>query len=193
MTFDMETARAWSYETAAASAREVAEQLRPLAEDVSGLAEPLLPERTYQFYGSPVAAPTAYLPIRMVDRYRCWPKAPVREDLKESLTREGMTTPIVIYTDGISGVLGDGQHRLAAAWALGWDEVPVWVVPDRLELPTGIGMNSTHLTLADDDLRHYLDLVVRVHMRSLHRISTHTADGVVNVFCLCGAQWKRPA
>lgn len=190
MTFDREAALAWSYFDAAGEA--LADTgMRGQARPVFGSSEPLLPSRTWAYYEGN-QAPHRYLPVEVVDHYRCWPEAEADEALTESVVSTGMTTPIIIYSDGLKGVLGDGQHRLAVAKELHWPEVPVQVIPDRLEVPTGIDMTRDHLRPAEPMVLDVLDLLVRKHMRSLHSVRTYAEEHTVHVFCSCGAQWKRP-
>lgn len=137
----------------------------------------------------------AHLSIEIVDYYRYWPPAEVEQDLYEDIGASGFAQPLVIYSNGSHGLLGEGNHRLAVARALGMKAVPVIVVPDRLMLPQG--MDAAQLVTLDPEVSNLTGIASRRHWAiptsNRHGLSTMTfLKNETNVFCRCGAQWKRP-
>lgn len=51
-------------------------------------------------------------------------------NLKTSIKKEGLLSPVTVYVRGGTLILGPGQHRLAAVKALGWSAIPAYVLPD---------------------------------------------------------------
>jgi len=131
------------------------------------------------------------LRTELVDSYRCWPRATVSRELLSNIEADGIRQPLVIYSNGSHGVLGEGNHRLQAAFELGLGHVPVVVVPDRLVLPEG--MDAQHLRPLDPTVSLMTAMVARLHWTTGgHALSTITVGPTVHAFCSCGAQWKRP-
>jgi hypothetical protein len=75
-----------------------------------------------------------------------------RDDLAQDVGKNGVKTPLQIYTDGEHGVLGDGYHRLQAAEAAGVSHLPIFVVRhNRLTEPW-----STHAKPLDPAVKGWL-------------------------------------
>jgi hypothetical protein len=132
-----------------------------------------------------------YVHLDWVDYYRCWPRAQVTDAFVDDVGVNGIQQPLVIYSNGSHGLLGEGNHRIAAARRLGLERIPIVIVPDRLTLPEGMGQE--HLRRLDPRTAAALAGVAQLHWRSnRHAISTNSVGTTVHVFCRCGAQWKRP-
>lgn len=79
--------------------------------------------------------PDLHLPTHLVrSQYTIGPirhrtEQEYRDALLEDIKAKGITKPLLIYTDGERGYLGDGHHRLEAAERLGLPTVPAVVIP----------------------------------------------------------------
>lgn len=199
LTFDLATAADWDYFTEGAQLAAETAHFAELAHAVDHpSAEPLIPTRTWGYH-DPRQHPD-YLPVDLVDYYRCWPCAQPLNAFVEAVRVNGITSPLVIYSDGFRGLLGEGNHRLAAAKEIGLSMVPVVVIPDRLLLPQG--MDVSHLSQIDPEVSRLTAVATRRHhgvhpgresvVAHRHQLSTHTNAETVYVFCACGAYWRRP-
>jgi hypothetical protein len=189
VTFDLASpqAAAWNYFEDGMRLRTESLRLRHTA--VPAPAERLDPSLIWA-YTEPIHHQRT-LEIELVDHYRCWPKAQISQSLYEDVGENGITQPLVIYSNGSHGLLGEGNHRLAVAAGLGMTQVPVVVVPDRLVLPKGMG--PEHLRTLEPEVAAMTAAAARRHWASMqtHALSTLTIGTTVHVFCACGAYWKR--
>lgn len=122
----------------------------------------------------------------LVDYYRVFDDPPVSEELVADIEAHGIREPLRIYTNGVTGVLRDGHHRLVAARRLELTSVPVHIVPNWLQrlydgypLPPLEPVVSTWL--ADN-----LDFTHRSHLQK--RVECNKR--LTQVVCSCGAHWR---
>lgn len=155
--------------------------------------ELLIPANTFLYHDG--GQEIAHLSVGMVDYYRCWPCAdPHSEAVSDIIAGGSITTPLVVYCDGHSALLGEGNHRLAAAKALGLSLLPVVVIPDRLSgTPDLVSADSEVLAIVDRLARRHHGATAEVPGIHRHQLSTHTVGETVYVFCACGAHWRRSA
>lgn len=198
MTFDLAAAQDWDYFTEGKHLSAQTARFAKLAHPVGHpIDERLIPARTWGYH-DPDQDPS-WLPVDLVDYYRCWPAADPPEALVDNIRVNGVASPLIIYSDGFRGLLGEGNHRLAAVKELGLSMLPVIVIPDRLVLPAG--MSVEQLRQLDPDVDRLTAEVTRRHhgipspgtvVAHRHQLSTHIEDQIVYVFCVCGAHWRRP-
>lgn len=82
----------------------------------------------------PMDEPHFHMTTKAANHYKLYSPEPddmqemtLAPSLTKSVKREGVQRPLVIETDGVNGVLGDGHHRLEAANRAGMSHVPVRV------------------------------------------------------------------
>lgn len=194
----MITAESWDYFIEGRRLTEEVSGLRGLSHVVKHPSmEPLIPNRTWAYHDG--GQEVSWLNIDLVDYYRCWPCADPHDEAVAQIIAGGViTSPLVLYSDGQKAILGEGNHRLAAAKVLGLLMLPVSVIPDRLML--GPEHAPDHLKPVDPDLATLVSRVTRrhhgaghLHHELRHQLSIHTEGDTVYVFCACGAHWRRPS
>lgn len=189
MTFDLKSAEAHAWDYFEDGRRQIAWSLREWCSASPDPEERLDPGVVWTYHDP--NHKVGDLRTELVDSYRCWPRATVSREFVADIEADGIRQPLVIYSNGSHGVLGEGNHRLQAAFELGLGHVPVVVVPDRLVLPDGMG--PEHLRPLDPTVSLMTAMVARLHWATDgHTLSTITVGPTVHVFCSCGAQWKRP-
>ena len=153
--------------------------------------ELLIPARTFYYHDR--GQELGHLSVDLVDYYRCWPCADPDDESVRTFAGQGcITRPLVIYCDGKRAVLGEGNHRLAAAKLTGQSLLPVLVVPDRLALDDGQTVKD-----ADPEVLAAVDRISRRHHGGpgasyhRHQLSIYDHLGTTFVFCVCGAHWRR--
>jgi hypothetical protein len=118
---------------------------------------------THPFYSQFVE----WVPIQHVLPYAEWKRNPAHgvEDqaasqdywdiLKEHIREHGFKNPIQLYANhmDLTGHIGEGNHRLAVAEALGMSHVPVLVVPSRRRGQVAVPLPTTHVDRYADTLR----------------------------------------
>lgn len=97
-----------------------------------------IPERWVRYYDHIKDVPdrtnapgVKMLPTDLVHHYREYDRAPNDGNMKvvEKLIKEqGIRTPIVLEVNSFGGMIGEGNHRIAAAKKLGIKNVPVVIV-----------------------------------------------------------------
>lgn len=127
-----------------------------------------------------------HLMPELVDYYRVFGDPPVTDAFVADIERNGILEPLRIYTNGTTGVLRDGHHRLVAARRLGLSSVPVHIVPNWLQrlydgfpLPELDPVVSTWL--ADN-----LDFTHQSHFQKRIQCNRRLSQ----VRCSCGAHWR---
>lgn len=190
MTFDLKSAEAQTWDYFEDGRRQIAWSLREWCSASPDPEERLDPGVVWSYHDP--NHKVGELSLDLVDSYRCWPRATVSREFIADVEADGIRQPLVIYSTGSWGLLGEGNHRLAAARELGLCTVPVVVVPDRLVLPKGMDPLK-QLRLLDPTVSLMTAMVARLHWATDgHALSTITVGPTVHVFCSCGAQWKRP-
>lgn len=189
MTFTLGTpegvaaARGWDYFEDGARQLEAAGWIRPHA--VRDHREQLDPAVVWGYH-SPGMAPDTWLSTEVVDYYRCWADAGPQPDLaRAGVLRQAK--PLIIYSNGTHAVLGDGNHRLAAAKRAGLEKLPVKIVPDRLLLADG--MDASHLRPLEPEVKRWTGVICARHNHG--GLFLLQGEHHVDVFCPSGAQWKR--
>lgn len=128
-----------------------------------------------------------HLPVLTVEYYRLFPEPPVPSDLFADIRANGIRSPLRIYTNGVKAVLRDGHHRLYVARALGFDTVPVHVIPNWLEkVYVGYGLPDLEDRLATW-LNEHMDYFC--HEDHIQKRKTCNVR-MTAVTCSCGATWR---
>lgn len=92
----------------------------------------------------PLSAVGCRKPLRSLDQQG-------KAALMHSIGSQGLLQPIVCRQDGGRFEILDGVHRWQACLALGWEEVPIIVLPDLPEDVDGI-LSATEMNLVRRDL-----------------------------------------
>lgn len=144
--------------------------------------------------------PDLYLPTDVAARYHVVETAHrlrIDPTLEWDIKQKGVLKPLKLYTNGVSGILGDGNHRLRIAVKLGLDELPVQVLPDSLRrmssqrgYPT---LDAVTKEWAADWLWSHAEHTVTRHIigaKSTGGIDPHLFKRCT---CSCGASWREEA
>ena len=144
--------------------------------------------------------PDLYLPTEVVKRYHVAEMAhrlKIDPTLEWDIKQNGVLKPLKLYTNGINGVLGDGNHRLRVAVKLGIEELPVQILPDslrRMSSQRGYPpLDSITKDWATDWLWSHTEHTVTRHIiggKSAGGISPHLFK---RCECSCGAKWREEA
>lgn len=151
---------------------------------LAALGEPVDLTRVLSYFERPRV--DLQMAVGLLDYYRVFDDPPVNALLVADVERNGICEPLRLYTNGITGVLRDGHHRLVVARQLGLRTVPVHIVPNWLQrlydgypLPPLEPVVSTWL--ADN-----VDFTHRSHIQ--HRVVCNKR--LTQVLCSCGAHWR---
>jgi hypothetical protein len=203
MVFDLDSpaAREWHYydDVRAAQTATSWNSWRHKAELTDWFNEPLIAARTWNY----LEGPQHYvrLPLGVVDYYRAWPEAGPQPELVAQVKadcanspagRPDIRVPLVIYTDGVTGVLAEGNHRLAVAKELRLTGLPVAIVPNRMHLPGKMAprpLEPQVRAVADVFWQRHNNSYARMH--EAHRLERFSISGAMHVYCSCGARWMR--
>jgi hypothetical protein len=147
-------------------------------------APPITPaefaQHVYAYHEDPVCH--LKLPTDVVEYYRGFEGRHVEQPLLVDIRKHGILTPLLIYTNGNMGYLGDGHHRLAVAHRLGITELPIQVIPDKIRWYPPRGVRN---------LEHVLFSWVAHHpWHEGHRQERIPIKKAYVVRCDCKAHWK---
>jgi len=116
------------------------------------------------------------------------------DNLEWDIKKNGIRTPVKIYTNGLQGYLRDGSHRLMVARKLKLKKLPVQVIPDNFKhIHTQRGFPQL-----DPELKEWVQANLFKH--DDHQVERHIFGGgpgagvspakFVRCRCSCKARWK---
>jgi hypothetical protein len=152
---------------------------------------------TYAYHPADDTTPDLTMPISAVAHYKV-ERAPhtraIDPSLEFDISANGVLFPLRIHTNGLFGLLSDGNHRLRIAEKLGIKELPVQVLPDNLARK----QSKVGFPTLEPVLKEYVEDWLWVHAD--HQLTrtiavVGTSGGImpnqyVKVKCECGAYWR---
>lgn len=117
--------------------------------------------------------------------------------LEADIRQNGILRPLVIYTNGTSGLLADGYLRLGIAEKLGITKLPVQVYPNnfrRLHTENGYPPLEPKIAAwAEKNLMRHTKHEVTRHFIGGGYASGIQSNRFYRCRCSCGAYWKEEA
>lgn len=120
--------------------------------------------------------------------------AGINPSLEWDIKQNGILYPVKLYTNGLVGHLGDGNHRIRLAQKLGIGKVPLQIVPESFRR---FSTAANGLPLLHSVLQTWVDSNLWVHDK--HNVTRHVIGGgtssikpnrFVKCVCSCGSRWK---
>lgn len=126
------------------------------------------------------------MPVEIAEYYRVFEEPDVPDVLRESVARDGIISPLSIFTNGVKAVLRDGHHRLALARDTGMTTVPVQVIPNWLDRL----YDTYRLPEVESVLRGWTEANPEFGHTGHETERTPCNLRLEQVVCSCGATWR---
>jgi len=141
------------------------------------------------------------VPTEVLARYQSMPvERRSRHDpiLQRDIVANGIKFPITLRTNGLQGLITDGNHRVQIAQRLGITELPVQVWPDSLKrIHSAAGYPMINGVIRDWVSAHLFAHDEHDIIRTGHSGGPGSGGipphGYIKCECSCGARWKEDA
>lgn len=156
---------------------------------------------TYAYRPADAKKPDLLVPTSVVKRYAfsnpamaAARKRHADHGLEWDIQQNGILFPLIIYTNGTSGLLGDGYLRLGIAEKMGIKKLPVQIHPNNFKrIHTENGFPSLEPKVAAWVNKHLLSHAD--HEVTRHLIGGGGSAGIsptkwIRCECSCAASWK---
>lgn len=157
--------------------------------------------KVYGYHPASETIPDLMVPTEVLTRYQSMPtERRSRADpiLRRDIMANGIKFPITLRTNGLQGLITDGNHRVAIARSLEITELPVQIWPDSLKRIH----SSAGYPMVNGEVKDWVEANLFVHDE--HEITRTQLSGgpgaggipphgYIRCECSCGARWKEDA